>query len=177
MKLRIHESGKDPYEVEVSSDEVTIGRSSYCDVAISNPYVSKEHVRLVRGLVAIDLGSSNGTYCQTDRLEKPTIVVDGRLSIGRDDVSIEILDAEPQGAPDPKSRELRARNAGLEHEVEKLTNENEFLRLQVEQLQQGSSGDLSAELAEVERLQRTYSELLEKLQIEIGDLLEDERTA
>jgi pSer/pThr/pTyr-binding forkhead associated (FHA) protein len=52
-----------PYEIPLG--EVTVGRSSACNVVSESPEVSKTHARLTRTaerLMLRDLGSSNGTY-------------------------------------------------------------------------------------------------------------------
>ncbi len=64
LKYRVFES----YSVR---DEATIGRSKKCDIYINNPYLSKEHARISfnEGKFYIeDLGSTNGTYLNGNKL-------------------------------------------------------------------------------------------------------------
>jgi ABC-type multidrug transport system ATPase subunit len=52
-------------------DQVTIGRSPQCDIALAHPAVSREHARVVatRGeLRVVDVGSSNGTFVNGERV-------------------------------------------------------------------------------------------------------------
>ena len=47
------------------ADEITIGRTSTCDISITNQQVSREHARVFlsdQGPVLEDLGSKNGTF-------------------------------------------------------------------------------------------------------------------
>src|SRR5687767_10072869 len=53
------------------SGEVTVGRSSTCDVRIDHPSISRTHLRIRisdEGLAVIDLGGSNGTSLRGVRL-------------------------------------------------------------------------------------------------------------
>lgn len=74
--------------VEVSDTPVTIGRSpSHTLVLAGDSDVSRMHARvsLVNGsLVAEDLGSTNGTFVEGERLTRPTTMIEGNvLRIGR----------------------------------------------------------------------------------------------
>lgn len=65
---------------------MTIGRGSKADLIISHPTVSREHCKLteIKGeLLVSDNGSSNGTFVDGEKIEKPTIVRSGQiLAIG-----------------------------------------------------------------------------------------------
>ena len=66
--------------------ETTIGRGAGCGVSIDDAHVSKLHARLtpVDGeWVLEDLGSTNGTVLDGDRIDRPTpIRPGGRITIG-----------------------------------------------------------------------------------------------
>ena len=177
MKLRIHQSGKDVLELEIEGDVLTIGRSSDCDVVLDHPYISKRHVRLLRGVVVQDLESINGTFLDGRRLGMPQLLRNGRFQMGPGDVVVEVLDGDiPPAEDDPRLRALQAENAGLVHELEELRARNEYLRLQVESSgEAGDGGEKRARqersLGELEELQRSYAELLERLHEEIDELL------
>ena len=58
-------------EFELTRPEIIIGRDSKVDVVISSPVVSQRHARLMQegeGYILEDLGSSNGTYLNGQRL-------------------------------------------------------------------------------------------------------------
>jgi hypothetical protein len=68
---------------------VAVGRALHCGIAIDHPSVSKEHARLERekgGLLVEDLGSTNGTFVNGQRLaasEKKTVRCDDAVRFGR----------------------------------------------------------------------------------------------
>ena len=121
MKVRVFQPGQPPIAVDVPGDVATLGRSAACDVVIRQPHVTKRHVKLMRGLVAIDLGSSNGTFIGNERIEEPALVVDGRLRLGPGDIEIEVeIGAADSGASallQQRIRDVEARNAFLEQEA------------------------------------------------------------
>jgi len=60
--------------------QLTIGRSSENDIAINNPFVSGQHVRIVfkdAGYYLEDLGSRNGTLVNGVRVKKPVLLAEG----------------------------------------------------------------------------------------------------
>ena len=189
LKLRITLPDSDPFEVEVAGEEATLGRSPDCDVVVKNPFVSKTHLHLLRGLVAVDRASANGTFLEDGmRVEGAVLVTGGRVTIGKEDVLVEVLDEEAEGGMAPEEaaelRELRGRTAGLEHELEELRNENAYLRLQVESMRKANATRAAVEelskaqlmkqgksVEEFERLQQSYTEVLQRLQTDIDDRL------
>ncbi|MGZ9234313.1 MAG: FHA domain-containing protein, partial [Anaerolineales bacterium] len=63
-----------PSEFELTRSEVIIGRDPGVDLTISSPAVSRRHARLTRegdGYVLEDLGSSNGTFVNEQKLTGP----------------------------------------------------------------------------------------------------------
>lgn len=64
------------------ADEVTVGRAAGCSVRVEDAYTSNLHARLYRrdgALWVEDLGSTNGTWVNAERLE-------GATRIGRGDL-------------------------------------------------------------------------------------------
>ncbi len=60
----------------------TIGRAAGCEVTLDDTYASQLHARLQRtpdGLVIEDLGSTNGTYHNRQRLTAPALIRPGDL--------------------------------------------------------------------------------------------------
>jgi predicted component of type VI protein secretion system len=67
------------YELEIGIDDVTIGRSTECQWVISSGAVSRRHARIKRRSAEItveDLGSSNGTFVNGERLSGPKTLHD-----------------------------------------------------------------------------------------------------
>src|SRR5699024_4249149 len=67
--------------------QVTVlGRGSEADIIISDTGVSRQHVEIritPDGVVATDLGSTNGTYVEGHRIDAATLVDGNTLAIGR----------------------------------------------------------------------------------------------
>ena len=52
-------------------DEVTIGRSADCTITLEDAYISQQHARVSvssRGVVVEDLGSTNGTFLNNEKV-------------------------------------------------------------------------------------------------------------
>lgn len=63
-----------------------IGRGSEADVIVDDTGVSRQHLELritPRGVIAEDLGSTNGTYVEGHRVQAATLVDGNTLTIGR----------------------------------------------------------------------------------------------
>jgi len=92
-----------------------------------------------------------------------------------------VLDAGPAKGADPAElRVLQGRAAGLQHEIEELQNENAYLRLQVESMRKADATRSAVQeltmaelmkqgkdVEEFERLQKSYTEVLQRLQTDI----------
>ena len=66
--------------------ELTMGRAASCSVTLDDTYVSQMHAKLSNGsagLVLTDLGSTNGTYLNRQRVTSPMSVQSGdRIQVG-----------------------------------------------------------------------------------------------
>lgn len=70
---------EDGTPIEVSQERFVIGRGKHCDLVLDSSKVSREHAALVRGTdgwFMEDLGSSNGTWHQRERVTR-RLVQDG----------------------------------------------------------------------------------------------------
>lgn len=76
----IHADGQKPRRVRVMSDALVIGRAPECELAIDDTYVSQQHARVfAKGgkWYVEDLGSTNGTFVNDQRLSSPAMVQSG----------------------------------------------------------------------------------------------------
>lgn len=96
-------------EVDIPEGEVTLGRSRSATVSVSDPSISRIHVRLVarEGRVMLeDLGSANGTYVNGLRISGIVELGDGaHLVLGESEMVLRV-----QKAPSPlATRRIDAR--------------------------------------------------------------------
>ncbi len=84
--LRIVEPADQKGKVFDLADEVTVGRASGCQVALTDPTVSQLHARIFRRdnkLYVEDLGSSNGTFVNRKKVAAAVAIRRGdRLAMG-----------------------------------------------------------------------------------------------
>ena len=70
----------------LNNARIKIGRSLECEIAISDPHISSQHVQLdktTQGYTILDLGSANGTYINGTRLSSPALLKEGdEISLG-----------------------------------------------------------------------------------------------
>ena len=95
----------------------SIGRGEYNDVVLPDPSVSTMHAKLQRrdGVwMAMDLGSTNGTFVDEERVRDDVALSPGAtLRFGEVALLFEPLDEEPAGAPDDtRSLPALGRDAG-----------------------------------------------------------------
>ncbi|GAB6110034.1 FHA domain-containing protein [Fusibacter bizertensis] len=60
--------------------QITIGRSLDCEIAISDPHISSQHVQLNKtnqSYTLQDLGSANGTYVNGQKISSPVYLKEG----------------------------------------------------------------------------------------------------
>lgn len=104
--VEVRQPGRHPLRLEVL-DRLDIGRE--CDgLLIVDERVSRRHLRLevvVDGLQVTDLGSSNGTYLDGERLHGPAVIgPDTTLQIGS--TSILVMRRKPPfGEPGPAAND------------------------------------------------------------------------
>ncbi len=67
-------------------DELSIGRAAACTLTLDDTFVSQQHARLVRRdrqHLVEDLGSTNGTFVNRERITAPVVLRPGdRVQIG-----------------------------------------------------------------------------------------------
>ncbi len=80
LRLHITPAEGEPFDHEVETDSLIIGRSTRCELAIADRFLSRQHARMYRteaGWVIEDLESRNGTFVNGKRVEEPTSVSAG----------------------------------------------------------------------------------------------------
>jgi predicted component of type VI protein secretion system len=94
----------------IDKDEVTIGRDVNSDIVINDPEISRRHARLrLQGdhYVLEDLGSTNGTFVEGQRLSAPRLLQPGEMIVFGENVTLVFEgrsfdpDATLVGSPSP----------------------------------------------------------------------------
>jgi hypothetical protein len=101
---------------ELTRDVTTVGRDVTNEIVLGDPEVSRQHARLTRtpaGFVLEDLGSTNGTYVNGERLAAPRVLTPGdsiglgeNVTLGFESTSPESA-ATVMGAPSPPPRPVQ----------------------------------------------------------------------
>lgn len=82
LRLKIMEPEAQRGQVFELADELTLGRAAGCGVRVEDAYTSNIHARLFRRdgtLWVEDLGSTNGTWVNAERVEQPMKLSRGDL--------------------------------------------------------------------------------------------------
>jgi diguanylate cyclase (GGDEF)-like protein len=69
----------------ISKEETTIGRAPECDVFLDDEGVSRHHAKIIRQddtLILMDLGSTNGTYSEGERIQVFTLDDGAKIQVG-----------------------------------------------------------------------------------------------
>jgi FHA domain len=109
-RLVVH-TGPNPGTIfELTRDVTTVGRDVTNEIVMGDPEVSRQHSRFTRtpaGFVLEDLGSTNGTYVNGERLAAPRVLTAGdtiglgeNVTLGFESTSAESA-ATVMGAPSP----------------------------------------------------------------------------
>ncbi|RSX55226.1 phosphopeptide-binding protein [Bifidobacterium dolichotidis] len=70
----------------LTKDKTIIGRGSGCDIVIDDPGISRKHLEIDitdNGVIARDLGSTNGTYVEGHQVPAATLLDGNTITIGR----------------------------------------------------------------------------------------------
>ena len=70
----------------LTKDKTVIGRSSECDIRIEDLGISRKHLEIDitdNGVIARDLGSTNGTYVEGHQVPAATLLDGNTITIGR----------------------------------------------------------------------------------------------
>ncbi|MBT1172671.1 FHA domain-containing protein [Bifidobacterium sp. MA2] len=70
----------------LTKEKTIIGRGSGCDIVIDDPGISRKHLEIditPNGVIARDLGSTNGTYVEGHQVPAATLLDGNTITIGR----------------------------------------------------------------------------------------------
>src|SRR5438477_12036787 len=108
--------------IEVAKDLTLVGRKEDCDLRLDHKSVSKMHCVIVKtdGLLLLrDLGSTNGTRVNGQRVRRAALLPNDQLTIAVFRFRVHLgPGAPPDGAEEPSSQTLRpksAKRANAEH--------------------------------------------------------------
>src|SRR5690349_24845555 len=91
--------GEQVFELRPGSS-LTVGRALTSDVPLLDPTVSRRHASLVAddsGIELNDLGSSNGTFVNGERVEKARLTPGDVLTFGKLSFNVSVRDASENG--------------------------------------------------------------------------------
>jgi pSer/pThr/pTyr-binding forkhead associated (FHA) protein len=101
-------------ELTFDKPSMLIGRNPDCDLVIDRPMVSGRHARLARQGEAVlieDLGSSNGTFVNGQRIDRNTRLTDGDLiGLGSHMLTLRLLPLSDAATPAPLPNSTRPAN-------------------------------------------------------------------
>jgi sigma-B regulation protein RsbU (phosphoserine phosphatase) len=111
FRLQIVPAEGERFEHELSGDSLVVGRAGGCDLALADPFLSRQHSRIFRvgeRLFVEDLGSRNGTFVNGRLITGPTEISAGdsiqisgsTLTVGRHGRAAEGADADGAAAAD-----------------------------------------------------------------------------
>jgi pSer/pThr/pTyr-binding forkhead associated (FHA) protein len=92
----------DGQRYSINADSIVLGRSSEADIVVDDTGVSRRHLEIRRNqgrVYAVDLGSTNGSYVNGERVNGTAELLDGStISMGRTRIVFRMLPA-PLGGP------------------------------------------------------------------------------
>ncbi len=99
MSLRLVAAAGSPSLHLLEGRLYTVGRTPACDLPVPDPTVSRQHAELARvdsGVRVRDLGSTNGTFLNGDRIFDAVAAPGARLSFGKADFELRREAPEPR---------------------------------------------------------------------------------
>src|SRR3954447_26163495 len=99
--------------IEIAKDLVLVGRKEDCDVRLDHKSISKLHCVIVKtdGLLLLrDLGSTNGTRVNGQRVRRAALLPNDQLQIASVRFSVQFGPDEPSPAPDEYTQQLDGRD-------------------------------------------------------------------
>ncbi|MBS3735024.1 MAG: FHA domain-containing protein [Phycisphaerae bacterium] len=134
VKLVVFKPNGQRKDFALPKDHTVIGRGEDCELQVPLANVSRRHCELtVEGtsLKAADLGSSNGTFVNNERIVEKTLQAGDRLVVGPVAFTVQI-DGQPENVQQVKTRGQKMAEAG---EGEGIVD------LEADVVSQGDEGD------------------------------------
>jgi pSer/pThr/pTyr-binding forkhead associated (FHA) protein len=98
--------------IEIAKDLVLVGRKEDCDLRLDHKSISKLHCILVKtdGLLLLrDLGSTNGTRVNGQRVRRAALLPNDQLQLASLRYTIQVVPDHPAPAPDEFTQQLDGR--------------------------------------------------------------------
>ncbi len=95
--------------IEIAKDLVLVGRKEDCDLRIDHKSVSKLHCVLVKteGLLLLrDLGSTNGTRVNGQRVRRAALLTNDQLQLASLRYAVQVVPDDPSPSPDEFTQQL-----------------------------------------------------------------------
>jgi pSer/pThr/pTyr-binding forkhead associated (FHA) protein len=99
--------------IDVTKELILVGRKEDCDVRIDHKSISKLHCVVVKtdGLLLLrDLGSTNGTRVNGQRVRRAALLPNDELQIASLRYSVQFSIDEPPAAPDDLTQQLEGKD-------------------------------------------------------------------
>lgn len=110
---------KPSFKKTFTNTEITFGTLESCDIKLDDSFISRQHCRLIykdNRLFLMDLGSTNGTFIDDNRVEKISVPEKGKFQIGKTQIEysleqisedLKAADREELGPMIGKSKTMR----------------------------------------------------------------------
>ncbi|HEX3150519.1 MAG TPA: FHA domain-containing protein [Gemmataceae bacterium] len=95
--------------IEIAKDLLLVGRKEDCDIRLEHKSVSKLHCVLVRaeGLLLLrDLGSTNGTRVNGQRVRRAALLPNDQLQLASVRFSVQVAASDPPPSPSEFTQQL-----------------------------------------------------------------------
>ncbi|MDB4964717.1 MAG: polymerase sigma factor 54 [Myxococcales bacterium] len=86
-------------ELEIGAEPIRIGKSPECDLALTDSRISRHHLQLRvtdGGVIAVDLGSLNGSFYQGARFTEVTLGLGALITIGSTELRLSAIGSRPE---------------------------------------------------------------------------------
>jgi pSer/pThr/pTyr-binding forkhead associated (FHA) protein len=98
--------------IDIAKDLVLVGRKEDCDIRLDHKSISKHHCVLVKteGLLLLrDLGSTNGTRVNGQRIRRAALLPNDQLQLASLRYSVQVSSDERAPAPDEYTQQLEGK--------------------------------------------------------------------